>query len=101
MTEHISDAPRYDVAISFLSAHEALALRISDGLADRLKAFVYSREQEEVVGRNTDGVEAFTNVFRHDSRVCVVLHTDGWGKKGYTHIEEAAIKERALERGWD
>ena len=97
----MTDEFRYDVAFSFLSAHEAVALRVSDGLTDRVSTFVYSREQREVIGRNTDGVEAFTNIFRHESRVCVVLHSDGWGKTGYTHIEEAAIKERALEHGWD
>lgn len=99
----MTDEPRYDVAFSFLSAHEALALRVSDGLTDRLTTFVYSREQPEVIGRHTDGVEAFTNTFRYDSRVCVIFHSDGWGKNGYTHIEEAAIKERALGKdgGWD
>lgn len=99
----MTDEFRYDVAFSFLSAHEAVALRVSDGLTDRVSTFVYSREQREVIGRNTDGVEAFTNIFRYESRVCVVLHSDGWGKTGYTHIEEAAIKERALDKdgGWD
>jgi len=91
----------YEVAVTFLSEHKAVALRIKDGLADRLSTFVYDREQPTVVGTNTDGVEAFSNVFRHESRVCVVLHSDGWGKVGYTHIEETAIKERALESGWD
>src|SRR5256885_15502068 len=91
----------YEVAVTFLSEHKAVALRIKDGLADRLSTFVYDREQPTVVGTNSDGVEAFSNVFRHESRVCVVLHSDGWGKVGYTHIEETAIKERALESGWD
>ena len=91
---------RFDVAFSFLSAHEAVALRISDGLTDRLSTFVYSREQPEVIGRYTDGVEAFTNIFRYESRVCVVLHSDGWGKTGYTRIEESAILERVPDDGW-
>lgn len=92
---------RYDVAFSFLSEHEGLALRLSDGLTDRLSTFVYTREQPDVIGRNTDGVEAFTNVFRYESRVCVILHSDGWGKTGYTQMEESAVKERALEHGWE
>lgn len=92
---------RYELAISFLREHESLALRVSDGLTDRFPVFVYSREQPEIVGRNTDGVEAFTNVFRHDARVCLVLHAEGWGAGGYTQIEESAIKERALAEGWD
>jgi hypothetical protein len=92
---------RYDVAFSFLSSNEPLALRLKDGLADRLHAFVYSREQPDVIGRNTDGVEAFTNVFKHESRVCVVLHSNGWGSTNYTRLEESAIKERALVYGWD
>jgi hypothetical protein len=92
---------KYDAAFSFLSAHEATALRVSDGLNDRLSTFVYSRHQSEIIGRVGDGVEVFTNVFRHECRVSVVLHSEGWGTRGYTHIEEAAIKERALEEGWD
>src|SRR2546428_12693720 len=91
----------YEVAVTYLSEHKAVALRIKDGLAYRPSTFVYDREQPTVVGTNTDGVDAFSKVFRHESRVCVVLHSDGWGKVGYTHIEETAIKERALESGWD
>jgi hypothetical protein len=91
----------YDVAVTFLSAHMAIALRIKDALLDRYSTFVYEKEQAAIVGTNTDGVEAFSNVFRHESRVCVILHSEGWGKTGYTHIEASAIKERALEGGWD
>jgi hypothetical protein len=97
----MTDEFRYDVAFSFLSAHEALAVRVSDGLTDRLTTFVYTRRQEDVIGRNTDGVEAFSNAFRHESRVCVILHSDGWGKTGYTRIEETAVKERAYKEGWE
>jgi hypothetical protein len=97
----MADEFRYDVAFSFLAEHESLALRLKDGLTDRLTAFVYSHEQPDIVGRNTDGLEAFTNVFRYESRVCVVLHSDGWGKTKYTRVEESAIKERAGELGWD
>src|SRR4051812_732061 len=95
--------PQYDVAISFLNDHHPLALQIKDGLADRLTTFVYSQEQAELVGRYKDGVDAFTQVFRRDSRVCVVLHSKGWGQKGMTFVEETAMKERALSpgQGWD
>lgn len=99
----MNDEPKYDVAISFLDQQRALALRIKDELSDRLTTFVFSEEQSELVGRYKDGVEGFTHVFRHDCRVCVVLHTEGWGKKGMTHVEEAALKKRALYggQGWD
>lgn len=91
----------YEVAFSFLSAYEATALQVSDSLLDRLTTFVYSQKQPHVVGTNTDGVDAFSNVFRYESRVCVILHSEGWGRKGYTHIEEGAMKERGVKEGWD
>ena len=103
MGKDVTAEPKYDVAISFLKQHLALAEQIRDELADRLTTFVYSKEQPELVGRDKDGVDGFTRVFRRDSRVCVVLHSEGWGAQGMTFIEESAMKERALSpgQGWE
>jgi len=54
----------YDVAISFLSKDEPLALDIRERLAP-LRVFVYPKAQEDVAGQ--EGVAAFRDVFRHRS----------------------------------
>lgn len=93
--------PQYDVAISFLKQQLGLAERIRDALGERRKTFVFSQEQPEVVGSYTNGVEAFSSVFRDDCRVCVILHSDGWGKRGYTHVEQVMMHERVPTEGYD
>lgn len=88
----------YDVAISFLRRDEPHALEIHSKLGENLKVFVYSKNQEELVG--TDGLESFREVFRRGSRMVVVLYREGWGHTPWTRVEEAAIKDRFLEEGW-
>src|SRR2546425_6100190 len=39
----------------------------------------------------------YTTLFRS----AVVFYREGWGKKGWTGVEETAIKNRGLEQGWD
>jgi hypothetical protein len=88
----------YDVAISFLSCDEPLALQLHDALCENLKVFVYSKQQEQLAG--TDGLESFRQAFLSQSRLLVVLYRDGWGKTRWTAIEELAIKERMFNGGW-
>lgn len=90
-------ADHYDVAISFLSKDEPLAAQLCAALAP-LRVFLYSKEQEEVAGR--EGVEAFREVFRYKSTLSVVLYRGGWGSKGFTGVEETAIQDRCLADGW-
>jgi hypothetical protein len=89
----------YDAAFSFLSEDEPLALKPAELLKGRYSVFVYSERQKELAGR--DGVEEFSAVFSSRARVSIVLHRAGWGATKWTRIEETAIKERALESGWD
>lgn len=85
---------QYDVAVSFLSVDEPLALQTHAKLSESLEVFVYSKKQEQLAG--TDGLESFRQVFRADSRMVVVLYRDGWGQTPWTRVEEAAIKDRFL-----
>jgi hypothetical protein len=87
---------RYDVAFSFLDQDEPLARDLS-GLLNPLTTFVYSEQQLAVAA--TDGIETFSNVFRRDARIVVILYRGGWGKTKWTRIEEEAIKSRFLEDG--
>jgi hypothetical protein len=92
------DVP-YDVAISFLSGDEPLAIKIYNDLRESLRVFVYSKRQEELAG--TDGLESFRKIFFSDSRLVVVLYREGWGKTKWTAVEELAIKDRMFGGGWD
>jgi hypothetical protein len=96
---HLMQAPRYDVAISFLSQDEPAALKLHGQLGETFFVFVYSKQQEQLAG--TDGLESFRLAFLSQSRLVVVLYREGWGKTKWTAIEELAIKDRMFEGGWD
>ena len=51
---------KYDVAFSFLREDEELAVELNDRIADRYSTFIYSKRQEELVGK--DGEEEFATV---------------------------------------
>ena len=96
----MTDAPKYlyDVAISFLSGDEPLALKLYEKLSEGLSVFLYSKKQEQLAG--TDGLESFRQAFFSKSLLIVVLYRDGWGQTRWTAVEELAIKERMFNGGW-
>ena len=58
--------PRYDVAISFLSADESTAAALHNSLSEGLEIFFYPRKQEALAG--TDGLESMRKPFLEESR---------------------------------
>lgn len=88
----------YDVAISFLSQDQDLALKLYSELSPTLSVFVYSKKQEAIAG--TDGTESFREVFRNKSKLSVVLFRKGWGETKFTTVEEAAIKDFGSNHRW-
>lgn len=86
---------KYDVAFSFLSRDLKYAQKLAQDLEPALSTFVYTREKEELLGR--DGMDQFGSVFRHDARLTVILYREGWGKTPWTAYEETRIKDRALD----
>lgn len=92
---------QYDVAFSFLSQDETLAVDLNERLKDRLSTFIYSdrERQEALAGR--DGEEAFSLAFGKHARTVVVLYRAGWGERGFTSAEATAIRNRAYEFGYD
>jgi hypothetical protein len=84
--------PKYDVAISFLTADEKTAAAISDNLSG-LEAFFFPRQQEELIG--TNGLESMRQPFL-EARVVVVLYREGWGETPWTGVEMHAITDRCL-----
>jgi len=94
-----SDSFKYDVAISFLGADLDVAKQLTDLLRDRMEVFLFTERQGDVVG--PEGIERMNAVYGKEARIAVVLYREGWGRKGWTGVEEAAIKNRGLEQGWD
>jgi len=92
-------AEQWDVAISFASRDEALAVQLRDALQPPYKVFVYSKAQEHLAGR--DGVEAFREAFRECSTLVVMLYGAPWGETPWTRVEKTAIEEFALDEGWE
>ena len=95
----MSDDFEYDVAFSFLAQDEGIATQLNDALAGRVKAFLYSKRQEQLAG--TDGEKSFNAVFGEKSRFVAILYRDHWGSTPWTRIEETAIRNRAHEEGYD
>jgi len=93
------DNYKYDVAFSFLSDDEPLAVEIADRIRERVGVFIFSESQKELIGN--DGIDQFGNVFREDSRLVVVLYREQWGQTKWTRIEETAIKTRWLDCGFE
>ena len=93
------DSPKYDIALSFLARDEGLAARFNEKLSDGFEVFFFPRKQEELAG--TDGQESMRTPFREESRIVVVLYREPWGSTPWTAVEETAIKDRGLERGWN
>jgi len=92
------DQPKYDVALSFLSADEPIAAALCDRLSEGLEVFFFPRKQEELAG--TNGLESMRTPFFEGSRVVVVLYREPWGKTPWTRVEQTAIQEGCLKHGW-
>ena len=67
-------------------------------LRDGLEVFFYPRSQEELAG--TNGLETMRAPFYDESRVVVVLYREPWGKTPWTGVEQTAITDRCLKKGW-
>ncbi len=92
-------AERYDVAISFVAADEPVAMELRKALDPPYSAFVYSKAQEQLAGR--DGIEAFRTVFSEKATLVVILFRLPWGETPWTRVEKMAIEEFALAAGWE
>jgi hypothetical protein len=90
---------KYEVAISFVARHEVTAMQLHDALNARLRTFIYSKQQEEIIG--TDGMDTFSNIFSSESRLNVLLYSDNYGKTPWTRVEETMIKDRVFNEGWE
>ena len=88
----------FDVAFSFLKEDEHIVSLVNDLIQDRIKTFIYSKNQEGLVG--FDGEEKFHEVFSRKARLVVIFYRENWGQTPWTRIEMTAIKNRSLDQGY-
>jgi hypothetical protein len=93
----VSEAFKYDVAISLRARDADLAERLKAALHP-LEVFVFTQRQQELAGKNL--VETFTETFKRDARLAVILYRQGWGDTEYTDLEALAIQSRGLKTRW-
>jgi hypothetical protein len=94
----VDETAHWDVAISFASQDESVAIALRDALSPAYRVFVHPKAEEHLAGR--DGVEAFRTVFRERATLIVILFGSSWGETPFTRVEKIAIEEYALESGW-
>ena len=90
---------KYDVAFSFSKGDEDLAIQIGTLLQGRVKTFIPSRKEEEVVHAPLE--QRVNRVFGSQARIVAVLYRGSWGRTGCTLLEETAIRNRSHEEGSD
>ncbi|KAB2809915.1 hypothetical protein [Phaeocystidibacter luteus] len=88
----------YDIAISLSAEDLKYAKSMIAELNPHLKTFLYSENQEDLIGK--DGNIEFADIFRSRARVVVILSGKLWGKTFNTEIEQSAIIERVKEEGF-
>ncbi|MCU1381741.1 MAG: hypothetical protein JWL71_438 [Acidobacteria bacterium] len=91
-------AEQFDVAFSFVDREDlAAAKELRDLLEPELSAFVYT-DRQEIVGGG-DGMTAYANVFKNDTRLTVVLLRPSWGKTDWTEDHLEVLKALTKEAG--
>src|SRR6266542_4998174 len=89
----------FEIAFSFLTRDEPLAVRLNNHFKERYNTFIYLDVQDQLAGVNA--IEKFTSIFKNQSRVVVVLFRKGWGEDGMTRIEKSALEQRMPSEGLD
>lgn len=89
---------KFEVALSYVGAQQALAARLSATLRERgLSVFFDRVDVETIVGR--DGPDALTDIYRAQARVCVLLLSPAYEQSAWTRIErEAVLARRSTDR---
>jgi hypothetical protein len=82
----------WDVSISLCKQDISFASKLVKALNPGLKVFFYEHQQEELITKC--GPEAFSKIFKEQSRVIVILSRKEWSESYYTEIERNAIIDR-------
>ena len=89
---------KYDLAISLCKEDVEFARKLVKAINPNITIFFYEHRQEELISKS--GPEVFANIFKHDSRVVLILSRKEWGKSYYTGIERGAITDRTVHDGF-
>ena len=92
------EAPKYDVAISFLVQDIILAAELHAKLSKHLSVFFFPHSQEELAG--TDGMVSMREPFYSESRLNVIMYRERWGNTPWTAVEAEAIKGSCLANAY-
>lgn len=92
------EAPKYDVAISFLVQDISLAAELNAKLAKSLSVFFFPHSQEELAG--TDGMVSMREPFYRNSRLNVIMYRERWGNTPWTAVEAEAVKGSCLANAY-
>ena len=92
---------KYDVAISLCKQDVDFARKLIKAVNPTLKVFFYEDKQEDLITKS--GPEAFSKIFKEESRVIVILSRNEWSESYYTEIERNAIidKTSVKNEGFD
>lgn len=87
----------YDIAFSLLSRDAQIVEAIQKFLPNDVTSYLYTKEQRNMI-LSRDGLNSIPQIFR-DSRLCVVLFREQWGKTKWTRLEERVIGDRFMDEG--
>lgn len=87
-----SEHYKWDVAISLCKEDVSFGRKLAKAINPNVKVFFYEDKQEELIGKS--GPEAFSKIFKDESRVVVILSRNNWSSSYYTEIERNAIIHR-------
>jgi hypothetical protein len=91
-----SDAPVFDVCLSFAGEQRSYVELVARGLKERGYAVFYDAdEQADLWGKNL--TEHFEHVYRVASRACVMFISKEYAEKPWTKHERRSALSRALE----
>ena len=86
---------KYDIVISFAGEDRGVAEKIADGLVlQNLNVFYDEYAQVELWGK--DLYSHLTNIYRDESKYCLMLISESYARKQWTNHERKAAQSRAF-----
>jgi AAA ATPase domain/TIR domain len=98
LTAHtLTEAPSFDVALSFASEEQQKPQELLDILSQRgYSVFHYRYREPNLVGNRLS--HALPDIYAYRARFCVVFYSRAYAAKRYTRMELTAAKRRRRER---
>ncbi|MBK7968038.1 MAG: toll/interleukin-1 receptor domain-containing protein [Bacteroidetes bacterium] len=84
----------YEIAFSLLDQDKKIAEELQKRLGNTDKIFLYSTDKKELAFKNA--IPVLQNIYKHRSRLVIILHRENYGISSWTLIEKEAIMSRQL-----